>query len=426
MRAVVFGLGISGISACSYLLRQGYSVIACDDNPAKTLPETIAGCMVRASSSDVMQMLAKEKISLFCTSPGIPPTNPLLTLAASLGIDIVVDVELAFRSCNKLCLGITGSNGKTTVTSLVEHILQENGKDAKAVGNIEVPILDAMHHDILVVELSSFQLKRIKTAALSGACVLNITPNHLNVHPTFEDYFEAKMHIKDLVKTESMYVHESLSAHATRTYGYTEEAHVYSNGNEIVRFGKKEIVLPKPLQGIFTHDVANFLAAYALCRDVGISPEGCVSAFDSFQKPPHRIQFISTIRGVSYYDDSKATSIDAVMKALEAVPGPILLIAGGVHKGEAYTEWLSMKNKIHAIFAIGQAANLIQDDLGKEIPVTCCTNLEDATLSAVAVAKGGESVLLSPGCSSYDMYNNYKERGVHFQQIVRRLENGNQ
>lgn len=419
-KAVVLGLGLSGISACSYLLKKGFSIIACDDNPKKILPDTLSGDIVQFSTQDAIKNL--HDAQLVCTSPGILPSHPLLVEAAKRNIDTVVDIELALRSRKGTIVGITGSNGKTTVTSLVTHILKECGKDAKAVGNIEIPILDDMDHDILVVEMSSFQLKRCSTPALTSAVVLNITPNHLNYHPSFEDYQNAKMHIQELLlPAGTFYIHENLFSQEAFTFGFKEKAAISSNGKSTIRFEQEEIELPKSLQGVFTHDVLNFLAAYAICRDLHVSPERCVQAYSTFQKPPHRIQYLKKHQGVQYIDDSKATSVDAVMKALESVPGPIVLIAGGVHKGEAYHQWKEFQHKIKSIIAIGEAAPLIEKDLSKYVAFTLCKNLEDAVQHAAKVAKGGESVLLSPGCSSYDMYNNYKERGEHFQKLVNLL-----
>jgi UDP-N-acetylmuramoylalanine--D-glutamate ligase len=166
----------------------------------------------------------------------------------------------------------------------------------------------------------------------------------------------------------------------------------------------------------------NFLAAYALARDFGISPNACVEAFLSFQKPPHRIQFVRSVNDVSYYDDSKGTNIDAVERAVESLPQDILLIAGGVHKGESYTSWITAFNgRVKKIFVIGEAAPLMEQDLSIAIPVERHATLDDAVHAAAKIAKPGSSVLLSPGCSSYDMFKNYKERGEKFQQLVKEL-----
>ena len=178
----------------------------------------------------------------------------------------------------------------------------------------------------------------------------------------------------------------------------------------------------KVYRGWVTHDVENLLAAYALCKTQGIFSEEFLKAFKTFRKPPHRIEFVRTWRGVNYYDDSKGTSLDAVEKAVLSMKGPTILIAGGLHKGAAYTPWLTaFAGKVRCVCAIGQAAELIQNDLGQELLVKRCGTLEGAVEYASQMARKGDNVLLSPGCASYDMFVSYHHRGEEFQRIVNAL-----
>jgi len=361
--------------------------------------------------------------SRLIVSPGIPPTHPVVQKAAELGCEIVGDVELAFREFQlkpRPLIGITGTNGKTTATLLTTHMLGE----AKAVGNIGEPLLDELEgSEPLVIELSSYQLETASTQVLQSAAVLNITPDHLDHHGSMRAYAAAKLRIGSCLKEGArLYVYEKIEAKNALKYGFEKSSDLHSDGEWIVRFQKREIELPAQFRHIRSHDVENFLAAYALARDAGKSPQECVDAFATFEKPPHRIQFVREIDGVKYYDDSKGTNIDAVIRAVESIPGTIVLIAGGVHKGESYHSWIeAFQGRVKAIVAIGQAAPLMEQDLASHIPFTHCSTLAEAVHTAKALAKPSETVLLSPGCASFDMFKSYKDRGEQFQDLILQL-----
>lgn len=435
---LVLGLGVSGLSVCRHFIeRRDVSLLIFDDQLEKALHRTDAAFLSECENGKVELLTLDaavtniERVDLVVASPGIPKNHPLIIAAQLQSREVICDVELACRELLGTIpqmVGITGSNGKTTVTLLTTHIMNYAGIPAQAVGNIGVPVLDIVEsgekkYPLLVVELSSFQLETMSTPIFQTGIVLNVTPNHLDYHGSMTAYKKAKLRLQGCIRDDgSLFAHESIENVPAQFYGFRETSDLRSDGKWVIRFGVKEVELPASLQGIHSHEVENFLAAYALCRECDISPNICIEAFASFKKPAHRIQFIREVSGVGYYDDSKGTNIAAVMRAVESVPSKVILIAGGMHKGESYSAWIELfQKKVRMIFAIGQAASLIENDLKDTIPVELCATLEEAVLAASKIAQHGESVLLSPGCSSYDMFKNYIERGERFQAQVAKL-----
>ncbi|HXF29029.1 MAG TPA: UDP-N-acetylmuramoyl-L-alanine--D-glutamate ligase, partial [Chlamydiales bacterium] len=390
---------------CRHLLKKGIKFVATDDKleAVRAKPEAEFLLPYLKSVDDCLKEHVAQPV---IASPGILPKHPLLQKATH----ILGEIELAFQECEKkkkapILLGITGTNGKTTTTLLTTHMLHAGGIAAKAVGNIGEPLLDEIEtDDVLVVELSSYQLETASTPMLSAGALLNITPDHLDHHGSMQEYALAKFRMRSCIKKGgNFYLFENITAPEARTegfktYGFNPLSDIRSDGESIFRFGIKEAKLPEALRGRKSHDVENFLAAFALARDADVAAQICVDSFATFQKPAHRIQFVKELNGVAYVDDSKGTNIDAVIRAVESIPNTIVLIAGGVHKGESYSSWISaFSGRVKAIYAIGQAAPLMEKDLQAAIPVTVCKNLEEAVAHASQIAKSGETVLLSPG-----------------------------
>ena len=442
-KVVVLGLGMSGLSACRFLLKKGYFILACDDKLEAAKQKKEAAFLLEESHVALVSkdecLTQLETIAFLVTSPGIFPTHPVLEQAKKLNVSIIGDVELALRELSSLpppMIGITGTNGKTTVTLLTQAMLQCQGYQTRAAGNIGLALLDEVEavqreksSNPLVVELSSFQLETMSTKLFQVGVVLNVTPDHLDYHGNMQEYLRAKMRLAGCIKEKEqggiLFVHEKVPVEKSpqiKRYGFSISSDVHTDGVSVIRYKEKEIELPEILQSLFSHDVENFLAAYALARELGVSPQSCVDAFCMFTKPPHRIQFVKEVAGVKYYDDSKGTNLDAVIRAVDSIPTKIVLIAGGVHKGEAYTSWLSaFHDKVQQVFAIGEAAPLIEKDLAPKIPVKLCKTLDEAVAEASKIAREGQTVLLSPGCSSFDMFKSYKERGEKFCQLVESL-----
>lgn len=436
-QAVVLGMGMSGRSAVEFLLAHGASVHGVDrdmhllTNHSEIQALKQSGLIVHVEKD--FQNLAQ--FDLMILSPGVPLTHPLVLAAERAQMPIMGEIELGCQAAKNPLLGITGTNGKTTVTLLIAHVLKHCDRSAKALGNVGVPFTRELLHtasqDLIVLELSSYQIETLYQRCLEAALILNITPDHLDRYQTMEAYAKAKCAIERSLKPDRhLYMEENawqqyghlLRSIKPRLYGYSKTAFIHTDLLAVFRDGEKAFELPAALKNKKSHDLENLLAAYALCTDRGVTGSEFLDAYHSFRKPAHRIELITELRGVHYYDDSKGTNIDAVIRAVQSLEGPIILIAGGVDKGSAYTPWLEeFKNKVKLICAIGQAAAKIHEQLASRIPVTIFNSLCEAVQQAHRVAQKGDIVLLSPGCSSFDMFKDYAHRGEEFQRIVREL-----
>lgn len=432
--ALVVGLGISGKSAAEFLLSYGVRVHGVDRYArAMSSDSAIQQLMQRGltiqSDSDLKEL---DSYDLIVVSPGVPPTHPLLLQAAHKGIEVCGEIELGCRFAKNRIVGITGTNGKTTVTLLITHVLNKTGKRARAVGNVGTPLtrelLTAPPDEILVLELSSYQLETLNQRVLDAGAILNITPDHLERYGSMTAYAAAKFKIGDCLKSGAPLYLEHKSAEAfpfahpsipIKRYGYASDIELFCDLTAIFEGDKRLFELPKPLQGRQSHDVENLMAAYGICMELDVDANAFVEAIKSFKKPSHRIEFIRSVDGVSYYDDSKGTNIDAVIRAVESLPGEIILIAGGVDKGSPYTPWTQcFTKKVKLICAIGQSADKIHEQISPTIPVEIYSSLEAAVQAAKNAASPGDNVLLSPGCSSFDMFRDYAHRGEVFQRAV--------
>lgn len=435
-KIIVVGLGISGRSAAAFLLHHGASVVGVDRNIST----------LKLNS----EILALEKKGLICetdhvqdmapydfmvVSPGISTTHALIQEAIKANKEIIGEIELGCRIVKNPILAVTGTNGKTTVTLLVAHALNQSGKRARALGNVGVPftqeLLSISPEEIIVLELSSYQLDTMNQEVLDAAVLLNITPDHLDRYGTMESYARSKLHMIDCMKQgnpcfieENAYLEfgHLIKGKTVCTYGYSPSNTIYTDLTDVYAHGRSVFTLPNELQGQRSHEVENLMAAYSLCRGQNMTPEDFLKAFLSFKKPPHRLQFVCEKNGITFTNDSKGTNIDAVIRAVQTLKGPIILIAGGVDKGSAYTPWIeSFANRVKYVCAIGQAAGKIEQQLRGQIPVKIFNQLEEAVRYAASIAMRGDHVLLSPGCSSLDMFRDYAHRGDEFQRVVQLL-----
>lgn len=430
-KVVVVGLGVSGRSAVQFLLSKGASIVAVDDRLDKVdgLEELKTLGVVLKSS------LTEEDycgVGTVVTSPGVPPAHRVLAKAREEGIEVIGETELAARHLSGIrCAAVTGTNGKTTVTLLVEHILRASAIDSKAVGNVGRPVTSELLRsagETLIFELSSFQLESMSTPCLDFGVILNITPDHLDRYACMEDYAEAKCRLSRLIRPGgALLVNENVackwpieqSSGVVWTYGFSRKCDFYCDGSSIWHRGARYLQLPPGLQDSQSHDVENFVAAAIMAKQLGAESVQIEGAFTSFVKPPHRIEFVRNIDGVAYYNDSKGTNVDAVVRAVDSMGADVILIAGGVDKGGSYEPWVkAFHKKVKAVCAIGGAAEKIKHQLGSFVPVEVFRSLEDAVDYAAASSQPGDNILLSPGCSSYDMFNNYEHRGNEFKRIV--------
>ena len=408
MKVLVLGLGVSGKAAAHYLCKRGDEVIGVDRMVSLSEPFPV---MAETAPIEL------QGVELMVKSPGISLKHNWVVAATQQGIPVVGEIDLALaelKKRDKTILGITGSNGKTTTTLMAAHLLNASGKKAVAAGNVGIPLSAQIDSDaeVFVVELSSFQLEQIvENPVLDGAAILNLTPNHLDRHPTFHDYLSAKLRIACILKEKApLYVSRQAAPFCLHSH------EIFDSLQE-----KIETILSLSYRkdSLYPHDLQNASAAYALTR---VSDDSLKRGMASFTRPPHRLEFVRSYLGVGYINDSKATSVDAVIKAVQAIQTPIILIVGGVDKGGAFSDWLPhFKNKVLKVFALGAAARRIIEELSPEVDVEKVSSLAEGVYRASKMAVAGMTVLLSPGCSSYDQFKDYQERGRAFEEIVKEL-----
>jgi UDP-N-acetylmuramoylalanine--D-glutamate ligase len=409
-KVLIIGMGKSGQAAAAFVVSRGDAFVGVDRSGE-----------VRTKVPGVVADAPVSEFDLVIVSPGVSPTEPIYAEARRLGKEIVGEAELALSVLRQPCIGITGTNGKTTVTLLVEHILKSAGRKARALGNVGDPLSTyAIHPDpeeILVVEMSSYQLETMARPVFDVAVILNITPDHLDRYPSMEAYAAAKCRIQGCLKPGApLYVHLAV----VREFGQLLQSRV-----RVCPESDVSAIQSQGIQWAGAHERENLLAAWAIVEGFGVTREQFIQAASSFQKPAHRIQFVGEVGGVRYFDDSKGTNIDAAIRAVDAMRGRVVLIAGGVDKGAPYLPWKkAFQGKVKKIFAIGEAAPKILQELGSEFPVELVGSLDEAVERAHAFAERGDDVLLSPGCSSFDMFRDYAHRGEEFQKSVRRLQKG--
>ncbi|MBI3236906.1 MAG: hypothetical protein HYZ48_04320, partial [Chlamydiales bacterium] len=318
-----------GRSAASFLLSQGYEVVGFDDKPRKDFE--VPGMLLISSFEEIDW----SRISLLIVSPGISPKHLVYQKAVELEIEIIGEAELALRYLNCKAVAITGTNGKTTTTLLVEHVLQSAGIRAKALGNVGDSLTSFLHKssiEVAVIELSSYQLETLSCRAFDGAVLLNITPDHLERHGSMQGYAKVKFHLSDLLKPCAPFF---VSPRVAKEWGgFIKPSYsIYPMDIETI-----ERILPLHYRELGEHDIENGMAAWSLCSLLGVSSEIFYQACTTFKKPRHRIEFVRELNGISFINDSKGTNVDAVLYSVKAMKGNIILIAGGVDKVESYPD----------------------------------------------------------------------------------------
>lgn len=434
MKTLVLGLGISGVAAAKFLLKQKEAVLGIDSN--KSLLETDKEIFDLKELGIVCQHdsdpIHWSDIKRVVVSPGVHPKHSVYQSAKEKNIEIIGEAELALPHFQKPLIAVTGTNGKTTVVLLIEHLLNAAGIKAKALGNVGIALCNYLMNpgteEALIVELSSFHLETMQTPVFDAAVLLNITPDHLDRYKDMQEYAKTKFRLQYMLKKEaSFYIHEKvvdeykhcLDLENYKKFGMGKGNDLRIDDTAVLYREKIEFILPLRYREMGRHDKENVLAAWAMCRPFSVSNEEFCDALETFQKPHHRIEFICEIEGVSYFDDSKGTNIDAVIKAVEGMKGPVILIAGGVDKGASYLLWKEQfLGKVKQIIAIGAAAPKIYRELHPYFNIKIVDSIHAAVETAADIARKGDCVLLSPGCSSYDMFCNYIHRGQEFQRCV--------
>jgi UDP-N-acetylmuramoylalanine--D-glutamate ligase len=441
-KVLVVGLGKSGFAAALFLRRRGAQVTVSEQRSEQALSEEIpslleAGIAVEAGGHGLLTFRRQD---LIVVSPGVPLSTPELVQVRALGLPVIGELELAARFLEGNVLAITGSNGKTTTTTLCGEIFKASGLKTLVAGNIGLPVIEVVDQSTAgawsVLEVSSFQLETTESFHPRIAVILNITPDHLDRHGTFENYVSMKERIfanqtgEDyLILNADDHAAQQAAGHARSQVLWFSRSKIVRRGafvlNGIVMFrasedGSSIPVLPLaeiPLKG--EHNIENVLAAVCAACVANIPAAVIARTVASFQAVEHRLEFVTNIHGVEYYNDSKATNVDATAKAIASFPGNIHLILGGKDKNSDYTQLNALlEARVKAVYTIGSAAEKIEGQIAGVTRVIRVGTLEAAVDQAAAQAVAGDVVLLAPACSSYDQFENYEQRGKVFKQAV--------
>lgn len=438
-RVLVVGLGRSGAASAFFLQDRGARVTVSDEKSEAQLQNEIAALLDRGVSIETGRHGERtfRDQDLIVVSPGVPADQPQLQQARALGIPVIGEVELAFRFLQGKVIAITGSNGKTTTTTLVGEILAAAGKRTLVGGNIGTPVISlaakSTTDTLSVLEISSFQLETIEQFHPWIAAILNITPDHLDRHHTLQAYVEAKARIFENQTREDWAVINaddptcaSLKKGKASLYRFSRKLELATGvclkGDQVVFRveGDETPVLSRsdiPLQG--AHNLENVLAAVNIAMLAGCEPERIRKAVSEFRAVEHRLELVANINGVVFYNDSKATNVDATIKALESFPGNIHLILGGKDKGSDYSVLVSLlRERAKAAYVIGAAAEKIASQIHSAAPLVRSGTLERAVHQAFEAAQPGDVVLLAPACASFDQFDNYEHRGRVFKELV--------
>lgn len=441
-KVLVVGLGKSGLAAALFLRRRGAQVTVSDVRSAEALARDIPalleeGIMVETGGHGLLTFRRQD---LIVVSPGVPLDTPELVQVKNFGLPVIGELELAARFLMGRLMAITGSNGKTTTTALLGQILEAAGFPTLVGGNIGVPVValidESSEDSWSVLEVSSFQLETTDQFHPNIAVILNITPDHLDRHGTFENYALAKERIfaaqtaadSLVLNAENERAAAAASRSPARVYWFSLERRVpqgawVEDGFVVFRAAKgkaEERVISLssiPLKG--EHNVENVLAAVCAARLAGAPAESIRLAIESFKAVEHRLEYVATLNGVEFYNDSKATNVDATAKAIAAFSAGIHLILGGKDKNSDYTQLSQLlRERVRAVYTIGSAAAKIESHLRGVVPLHSCETLQRAVYAAASAAHPGEVVLLAPACSSFDQFESYEDRGRVFKEIV--------
>ncbi len=446
LEILVLGAGSSGRAAAQLACAQGAHVVVADSAPGDPAPEKSAA--LRAQGVKFLWGAGGERwqgraISRVVVSPGVPLDSPLHRWGESTGAPLVGELEFGASFLTCPLFAVTGTNGKTTTTELLTACLKDAGWKVRAAGNIGVPLSQVAWEqpelDALVVEVSSFQLEHATSFRAQGAILLNVTPDHLDRHGSLERYAALKARLLEQLRPGGVAVYHAALENSLRLSPEIQRVRLWLRGEEtdlgqrpeaqdwrVAADGirtmspREELVIPRyslRLQG--NHNLENVMAAVSLLTSLGIPRERYGAALSHFQCGPHRIQTVGEWRGIRFVDDSKATDVDALIQALRTL-GPcagkgISLIAGGLDKGCSLEEAKSdIRMYVKCVFLIGECRHRLEKAWREEAPCVLCGSLEEAVARAAQGASPGETVLLSPGCASMDMFRSYAERGERF------------
>jgi len=450
MTSVVVGLGKTGASLLRYLTKRGLAAAATDSRAA---PPGLAELGALARSVDIrlggFDLALLEGATQLLISPGVSLEEPIAAAARARGIPVLGDIELFARAARAPVIGITGTNGKSTVTSLVAHMAAAAGRRVLAGGNLGKPALDLLEEpvpDLYVLELSSFQLETTQSLELAAAVVLNVTADHLDRYRSVEAYAEAKARIFARAATVVLNADDARVAAMRRTLRAGPDAGgraaprivtfsieradadygIVRRGSEVwLAQGGKPLIDCARMKIAGLHNAANALAALALGAAVSLPMPKMLAALQTFAGLKHRSEWVADLAGVRYIDDSKGTNVGATLAAVAGLAGPLVMIAGGEGKGQDFAPLAAaFKGKVRRVVLIGKDAAAIEAALGGVCATERAATLPAAVRAAAAAARPGDTVLLSPACASLDMFRDYSQRGEVFAAAVRALGGG--
>jgi len=443
MRVLVAGLGKTGIATIRFLLKHGAKVKASDSKRA----EEISGSLEELEKLNVEVETGGHRIETFMncdlivTSPGVPLKIDPIQEAASSGIEVISEIELAYRYLNCPIIAITGTNGKTTTTTLIGNILRDSGKKVWVGGNIGFPLIAGIDHgqksEYVVAELSSFQLEGIKEFKPYISVLLNVSEDHLDRYDTFQDYLEAKTRIFLNQENADYAILNGDDPHVRGWADKIKAKKIYFSHSKIIEIGahmENDLLVYRGLEGEIEninlngtkvkgkHNRENIMVSMMVARICGCLPEKIQDTILKFPGLEHRMEFVKEIDQVAYYNDSKATNVGAMVMAMESFQEPIILIAGGKDKGLDFSPLKDLiKKRVKLLILFGEAREKINQILGNFTTTRLVGNLEEAVTLARAKASPNDVVLFSPGCASFDMFINYEERGKLFKNLVKNL-----
>ena len=444
-RVLVVGLGKSGLSAAMFLRAQGARVTVSDSRSAVALAKEIpalleAGIMVESGGHGLLTFRRQD---LIVVSPGVPLDTPEVKQVVAFGLTVIGELELASRYLLGEVVAITGSNGKTTTTTLVGKILSDAGAPTQVGGNIGLPVIDLVAKStpetVNVLEVSSFQLETIEEFHPRIAVILNITPDHLDRHGSFEKYVAAKERIFERQGAGDALVLNGDDRVTQMSAARAKSEVFWFSGTKAVRRGafvrdgvivwvEKEGGVTEPIMPVSevhlkgAHNIENVLAAVCAARLAKVSAESIRASVATFTAVEHRLELVRKLNGVEFYNDSKATNVDATMKAVSSFSKGIHLILGGKDKDSDYGTMAELlKERVKAVYTIGSAAEKIERQLHGVVKMVAAGTMQTAVTDAAKAAAAGDVVLLSPACSSFDQFENYEHRGRVFRQLVDEL-----
>jgi UDP-N-acetylmuramoylalanine--D-glutamate ligase len=431
-RFLVVGFRVMGAALAQALLRRGLEVIAVDDHPStesRVTAELLGVTLIESPPRDQLSALVAD-VDAVLPSPGIPDRHPVFALAEASDRPVLSEYDLARTWDDRPLIAITGTDGKTTVTTLVRDMLVESGRRAVACGNNELPLVSALERDepeVFVVEASSFQLGHTQRIEPKVATWLNFAPDHLDVHRSLDAYENAKAKLWSTLPEDAVAVANADDPVVMRHLPTDRRAVIFGHEGQfriedasLVGPGGEPIIAVAALPRSLPHDLDNALAAAATATAHGAPIESVATVLGRFRGLPHRVELVGEWDGVAWYDDSKATVPHATVAALHGFEQAVL-IAGGRNKGLDLTPLADLRSRLRAVVAIGEAAVEVASVFTGHCPVHVIdSSIDDAVAVAAALAHRGDAVVLSPGCASFDWFDSYHARGEAFQAAVRR------